>query len=187
MTRSLAAALAAILVSLVTACGGSPEAGPMSPPNPHGWAITKGVGETFTDGFEVLRLRGDRPAVLDSVALVGSEGLELVGFRLAGPDRSMGAVQLVDNFPPRDPMLSDVRPANDTTITPVSKSGSIGWELLIGIKVVEEGYHVREGVRVDYTVDGERFSVVHPAQLVVCTSEKYHKRGDCPFPDEDEW
>jgi hypothetical protein len=37
----------------------------------HGYAITVAPGNTFTDGLERLVTRGDKPATLDSVELVG--------------------------------------------------------------------------------------------------------------------
>src|SRR6478672_6651951 len=50
-------------------------AGPLRLPNPHAWAYAVSAGESFTDGLEVLRLRGARSAVLTDVALVGDPAI----------------------------------------------------------------------------------------------------------------
>lgn len=58
----------------------------------------------------------------------------------------------------------------------------MGWELLLAVKPTRVGYLVRDGVRIDYTVAGKKYSRYLPAQLVICTAPKYLNRNRCPFP-----
>lgn len=184
--RMVAAAtmLAAAAATLLAGCGDEPaRGGPIERGMPHGWAISKAVGEEFTDGMETIEVKGDQPVYIDSVDLVGGDGLEIVGVRLVTPDRPFGAIQVIHAWPPADPELDPghIREVDGTAVTP---SGEHGWELLLGLKAVDDGYLVREGIRINYTVDGEQFTQVLPAELAVCTSPKYEKDGRCPFPDE---
>jgi hypothetical protein len=156
------------------------EGGPIGATNPHGWAVTRPVGTVFTDGLETFELNGDQPAVIKSVELIGEDGLELVGFSLVRPEREL-TMQIMDGYPPRDPELDQslVIPGEGATITPTKRT----WELLLGIKVTEPGYLVRDAVRIHYTAGGEAYTRTRPAQLVVCTSPTQEINGRCPFPE----
>lgn len=187
--RLVVATAAAVVATLgVTAYSGRrTDGGPMIAPNPHGWATSDRVGDVFTDGMEIFRLAGDAEAVIEDIRLVGDEGLELVGAKVAGPDRAIGAIMYNADFPPvdepdlRDAVLYD---AIGATITPREKHPG-GWELLLGIRATEEGYLVREGVEVDYRVGDDEYTVFWEAWLGVCTSPKYEVDGDCPAPEGD--
>lgn len=176
-------AVAAATAFAVVGGGGRSTDGPMVLGNPHGWATTGAVGDTFTDGMELLRLGGDQSAVIEDVRLVGDEGLELVGAKLAPPERAIGAVQYFETFPPTDdPVLdADLVDAEGTTITPMGEAGET-WELLLGIRATREGYLVRTAVEVDYSVGDDEFTAVLPGHLAVCTSPDLERRGDCPAP-----
>jgi hypothetical protein len=184
-----AVALAAIL--LLPGCvageqdtvpGSSLAPGPLNRPNAHSWAFSQPVGAVFPDGLEILRLNGDREAVIESVELVGDGGLELVGVRLSPPGgRSIGSVQFMPGFPPRDHEIHQVVPAVGTTITPIGQDPQ-GWELLVGMRVTRDAYLVREAIRVTYTVDGKRYAQVLPAGLAVCASPRHEVDGECPPP-----
>jgi hypothetical protein len=180
--RSAAAGVAAALVA--AGCAGQPlvDPGPLSNTVAHGWETTMPVGSVFTDGLEVLHLDGHQPAVINSVTMVGDKGIQLVGASLATPERDFGAFQQLKDYPPTNRRLGDLIPAEGASITPFAQD-KIGWELLLGIKVVDDGYHVRDGIIIEYTVAGHDYRVFDPAQLVVCTSEEFyggHRR--CPFP-----
>jgi hypothetical protein len=180
--RAVAAGLATVLVA--AGCGGQPgiDRGPLSNTVAHGWATTMPVGSVFTDGLEVLHLDGHEPAVINSVTMVGDEGIQLVGASLATPERDFGAFQQLKDYPPTNQKLGELIPAAGASITPFAQD-KIGWELLLGIKVVDDGYHVRDGIVIEYTVAGEDYRVFDPAQLVVCTSEAFYSgRKRCPFP-----
>jgi len=122
--------------------------------------------------------------VIESIELEGADdGLELVGAKVAGPDRSYGAVQHFKTWPPKsyEPLESSaVIDAEGATITP----HRAGWELLLGMKATKEGYLTREGIRVNYTVAGEKLSRVLPATLFVCSSDgKVDRANRCPLGD----
>lgn len=153
--------------------------GPMHVPAPHGGAVTLRPGAAFTDGFEVLSITGDEPATIDSVALVDSEGFELLGAKIASPDRPLGFIQFLRGWPPTGKIMrgTHLTDAEGATITPTAA----GWELFVGIRVTGAGVLKRGGIRVDYSVAGERFTATFPAQLVVCTSRRLEVAGHCPM------
>jgi hypothetical protein len=161
---------------------GLQEGGPLRGAPEHGYTVTAAPGETFTDGMEVLVVRGDRPAVIDSVELVGAEELEVVGFMFVGPERTESG-QWWPGYPPKgrglDPSL--VLPAS----TKIEPNVTRGWEPLVGIKVTEPGPLWRDGIRYTYTVDGVQYTRTVPAQLKVCTSKDQEVDGHCPPPEGD--
>ena len=65
------------------------------------------------------------------------------------------------------------------TVTPAKQS----WELLLGIKVTEPGYLVRDAVRIHCSAGGEDYTRTRPAQLAVCTSPT-QVNGRCPFSED---
>lgn len=157
--------------------------GPMDVPYAHGWSATKPVGHVFTDAFETLRTTGDEVAVIEEVELVGSRGIEMVGALLAPPPRRYGVEVSIDSWPPVLKSLFD-----EKTLVPAvgAEIGSDerGWELLVGLKAVEEGVVFRKGIRVTYTVDGDLYEAVLPAELTICTGPAYEVKGRCRFADE---
>lgn len=157
--------------------------GPLKVPRPHGGAVTLATGATFTDGFEILSLAGERDAVIDSISLVDSAGFELLGAEVASPDRKTGFVQFVHGWPPVAKELrgTELVPATGATITPTGSSDGAGWELFVGIRVTGDGLLTRTGLKIDYTVDGEKFTATFPAELVVCTDSSYEVNGNCPL------
>ena len=55
----------------------------------HGYTITVARPHTFTDGMERPVIRGDKPATLNSVELVGAKGMEILGHKLVGPEHKV--------------------------------------------------------------------------------------------------
>lgn len=163
--------------------GGRSTEGPLKVPPAHGSSVTLPVGTEFTDGFEILSLSGDTAAVIDSVELVDSPGFELLGTRLVSPARKLGFVQFVRGWPPASGSLrtAPVILAEGATITPTILNDGAGWELLVGIRVTGSGLLRRAGLKVDYTVGGEKFTATFPAEMVVCTDPRYEVRGRCPL------
>jgi hypothetical protein len=180
----VAAAAGTVLLTVDDPDGGTHRipGGPLRDAPIHGWAMTLPEGDVFTDGLESLVITGGRPAVLDSVELVGSDGLEIVGVMLAGPERAINSNYYPD-FPPADPKLDPklVIPAEGATLRPHEEAG---WELLLGLKVTKPGPLFREGVRINYTVDGVRYSRVLPEQLAICTSKDQEAHEGCMPPED---
>lgn len=182
--RRFLAVIALALAFAATACSADAGPGPLAPPHPgeHAWTTYEPVGATFTDGMDVLSLRGKRSAVIDSVRMLPGKngaGLKLLGVRLAGPNRGTNYQKLP--WPPRAPEMpaSVVGPAVGATVTPQSR----GWELLLGIKVTRPGYLARRGIEIDYHIGDQHYSYVDAAWLAVCTTPWYrvHKNA-CPPP-----
>jgi hypothetical protein len=193
LRAGLAAVMLALLIAVVAwrtwgPAGrlGNPgvrDDGPIDVPNAHGLAITKPVGKEFTDGLEILRTTGNELAVIESVELVGSRGIEMVGAMIAPPPRAYGAESIINSWPPVRDQLFD----EDTLVDAVGaeiRSDDWGWELLVGVKAVEEGVVFRKGIRITYTVDGDLYEVVLPAELTICTGPEYEVKGSCPFAEE---
>ncbi len=192
----LAATIGAALVAALVVTGvvwsrqdDDPSAlprGPMVVPLEHGYSLSMARGSTFTDGFEILRLKGDRPAVIESVEITADSGVEMTGAMLAPPPRENAAVQVLKGWPPTHDALDESTfvDAVDATIQPLSRE-PMGYELLIGLRVTGEGFLVRQAVTVTYRIEDTRYQVVFPAVISICTGPKYEKpNGQCPFPEE---
>lgn len=121
-------------------------------------------GDVFTDGWQRLLVKGDERAVVESVELTGSNGLELVDVLYAGADRKIGSVQVMPRFPPRRRALGQLMPVEGATVPP----GDMGLELIIGLRVTGDGFAFREGVRIRYRVGQTRYVVDFPSGIAVC-------------------
>lgn len=155
-----------------------PEPGPLREAPEHVSAIPVPAGSTFTDGLEVLKFPGATGTPqLTSVKLVGAKGMKLVGVLVAGPGRS-STVNYVDHWPPTgDGGIGDIRPFHTPLV-----ANSAGWELLLGIKATGTGYLTRDGLQINYEVNGTEYSRFLPAKLALCTSRKALASDSCPFP-----
>jgi len=149
--------------------------GPLDIDPAHGSLIAADHGAVFTDGLEVIQVRvGDHTYRIDGISLTGAEGLTMVD-ALVAPPPSMGLVQHFPTFPPEPiPGVSTIPnliPAEGATFRADGRNDS-GLELFLGMRVVGDGRHFREGIRVDYTdlTTGEHFSAVLPAEWAVCHS-----------------
>ncbi|QCX28502.1 hypothetical protein [Nocardioides jishulii] len=134
---------------------------------PHVAAVRPGVaGASFTEGLDVVRLLADDPITITAIRSVGGdESLRYEGALIAGPDRKIGAVQILDGFPPSDPDLGDTTPAEGYVMT---DAGRMGYELLLGYTWVGAEKTARTAIEVHY----ERRSRAHvqtiAAGLAVC-------------------
>ncbi|WP_028652750.1 hypothetical protein [Nocardioides halotolerans] len=149
--------------------------------NPQGSSITLPVGKVVTDGVQVLRLSGEYEATIDKVELVGDDGMEFLGAGIAPPPRRSALEQFIFDWPPTKATQFDpatVVPAEGATIGNETDE-PMGWELLLGLKVVDEGKHTRTAIRITYTVDGEQYRVDLPTELTVCTGPAYETDGEC--------
>lgn len=143
--------------------------GPVVLPFDHGYVARYGEGDVFTDGFERIRLSGSRPGVLEKVELVGPDvdRLEIVGVLLAVPERDLGSYQVAPGYPPRHPEVEALGTLVEAEGAPLA-TGKVGSVMQIGIKVLDPGLLVRTGVRIYYTVDGERYTALLPGAISVC-------------------
>jgi hypothetical protein len=132
--------------------------------------VREPVGKQFTDGFEVLDLGGEEPAVIRAVASVGGDGvIEQLGALLAGPDRKYAAEQLLTGYPPRQPRLGALQDAVGATIQPRDDTRDrLGYELLVGYRSTSDEIGIRTEIVVDYEVDGVLYRRRFPATLVYC-------------------
>lgn len=151
--------------------GGWTEGGPALPPNAHGYVVRYQAGDVFSDGLERVKLAGNQPGVLDHVEISepSADRFKVIGVRVAGPHRSIGSWQVGDGFPPvikgygPDP-LGKLVPAHGASL-PTGITGSV---LVIGLKVVKPGLGIRTGVRIYYTVAGEKYTTLFRAAIANC-------------------
>jgi hypothetical protein len=142
--------------------------GPVRTPDPHASYLHFGPGEVFTYGLERVLLDGDLDGRLVKVEVVGAgDHVEFLGARLAGPDRRVGSIQLIPGYPPANPDLGTLVPAAGATLT----RSRVGHELLVGLRVLEAGFATVRGLRIYYTVGGDRFQAFYDAQLVFCPDD----------------
>ncbi|MCW2792311.1 MAG: hypothetical protein JWO76_1409, partial [Nocardioides sp.] len=115
----------------------------------HAWVVDYPLGTTFTDGLERLVNTGSDPATIRRVELLGDDvPFEIVGAMYAGEHRKVGSLQLSKGFPPDRPgLLGPVQPLEGAVVEP---DDELGLELLLGLRVIEEGYAERTGIRVYY-------------------------------------
>lgn len=161
---AVAFGMTAVLAAAVACAVGSDargvQNGPLRPVPKHGWVVSVYEGKTFTDGEELLDLRGTRPAVITAVTVAGgTPTLEYLGARLALPSRTYTTYQEMPGYPPRVPGSTTV-PAVGHTILPTPRTERTqGYELLLGYRATRDGNAVRGDVRtsvaVDYTVSGK--------------------------------
>jgi hypothetical protein len=178
-----------MLLLLTTAACGGPlavfhrgpiEGGPLAnPPGREMWGVVAKPGYTFTDGDEVLDVRGHDPITVLSVSSVGgSKAFQFLGAKVVGPRRYFTTTQRIDAWPPThvrgsrrigDAVGRTFRPANTTW-------HGQAYELLLGYRVIADTYDVRTGVRVVYRVDGKTYQVTMPNFLVACSTRQNFNR-----------
>lgn len=150
--------------------------------------IREETGSRFTDSFEILNLEGHRAAVIVSVKSVGgSNSLAHLGTRIAGPGRTVDAIQKIDSFPPQTEELGSLRPAAGYRISPVARTRrELGYELLLGYKVEQQELAIRKGILVRYAVGSVTYETFLPARMVFCpekmTERECSKLAYARFP-----
>lgn len=188
----LATGLSVAVAAVTSSCGvlapwgeDDRSIGPMHVPPPHGYSTTQPVADPFTDGGQILRLKTDQEARIESIELVGAKDLEIVGTMLAPPPRKYRAEALMKRYPPRRPALferSSLVQAEGAVIGgPGREARKLGWELVLGLQATEEGIASREAIRIVYTVEGRSFEALFPAELTVCTDKSFEVDKRCPF------
>ena len=170
-----------VIAVLVAGCGdrdggtvADPPPGPLEIGTPHAWAVTVTSGKTFTDGMELLLLRGRRPATFEDVTVVGGNAsLTYLGARIALPSREMTSIQEMKDFPPTALPPSQLAAAEGFTIQPTGRTARRqGYELLVGYRVDDPTFSVRHTIRIQYRIDGQTYLTDIPAGLVTCPTSQ---------------
>jgi hypothetical protein len=149
--------------------------------NPPSGASTPVIGGgKVTFGLQTLTLRrGAAPIELLGIELVDAHGLDVVGARLAGPDRPVYQFVSTARFPPvqYNPVSS---PAVGTTLGPAKR----GYDLLLGLQVSPGGYALMHGIRVEYRVSGQTQiqQQTFPTTFVACTERSQLSGKGCRTP-----
>lgn len=183
LTVAAVVALVALGVWTLPYAGVPLSAGPIHPSNAHGTALDMfDVGDRFTYGLNTISLAGTHAAVIKDVEVIGlDDGVRFLGAQLGGPDRKIGAWQILETWPPRHPK-TDPRPLG-TPIPPESEGRD--WELFIGLEVTAPGRFLSDGWRVTYEVDGRTYRHTIPAYVLICTRDEGGSTRKCPLPDPD--
>ena len=155
--------------------------GPLRKPPAHAAAITRyDVGDRFTYGLNDLAVEGPDEAVITEIEVAGlDDGVRFLGARLGGPDRRVASRQLIDRWPPRGAAL-DVRPLT-TPVKPVAQDRE-GYELFVGLEIVERGRFRSEGWLITYEVAGRTHQYLMPARLLICAGPG-QATDDCSPPE----
>lgn len=188
MRRTLLALLAFSLAGISACASGPPEGGPIDEIGPHGWGgIITEVNAPFTDEFEQLIVRDARATIVSVELLETSPAVEIIGVMLAGQDR-VKTSQIEYVYPPVDPELGTLRPAIGAVLEPQEGSNTRSYELLIGMRVTEEGKFFRPGLVITYESEGKTYKRTSRGEITICTPKAVEKDGTCPMIDtKQEW
>lgn len=166
------------------------QGGPMGQNSPSGSILSIRLGHIWTDGQTALYLSGREPAVITAVRVVGGDpALQLLGVRIAGPDRRQAVTQEFFSYPPRvTGNLGTVEAAVGAEILPTNETRlHLGYELLVGYKFVSNVFSTRSEIVIDYSVSGSSYEAKIPARLVLCpttmTDVACQRRTDLAFPN----
>ena len=171
-------AAAVIVATLVTGCSQQiPQGTALATPSDHGWETQQDLGVVFTDGFETLDVVSEPVQVIDVRFEGGGPGLELIGYEIVPPPRHYATIQLLPGFPPTSRELPKARVQPGESL--VTEPNGQGHELLLGVKVAQEGRWVRAGVTIHYRSGGREYVQTLPAELIVCTRGFWKPDGRC--------
>ncbi|HSE10301.1 MAG TPA: hypothetical protein VLB29_16690, partial [Nocardioidaceae bacterium] len=107
VTTAAAALGAGVAVAVVAGSDGELPPGPMDKPNQHVWGTHAESGVPFTDGLETVVVKGDKEAEIVSIEVDGDDRIETLGYKLVGPERGFGSIQVMEGWPPSDPELDE--------------------------------------------------------------------------------
>jgi hypothetical protein len=162
----------ALFAFLDTGClgFGLPTDGPLEGSGGEGFVIYAQVGRVFTDGSQILEVKGDTPIKIVSVTSQGgSSALRLLGAMIADPQRRFTTQQIFEGWPPRHPGAARVLDAVGQTVTPARMNWhKQPYELLVGYRITAPTFAVRENLRVVYTSEGRTYVANMTAKLVLC-------------------
>ena len=152
---------------------------PLIVPANYGWLRPAAVGQTFTDGLMTVMNQGDEPLqIVDVGADFEGDGVRFLGAYVAGPDRTVGGIQNLDEYPPTAPELGTLTPAEGALLQPYATTDGKGHEILLGYTVLEPGRHERPDVTFTYEYDGQQWTQTSEAELVICAGPQ--EPPDCP-------
>jgi hypothetical protein len=191
---SRAALILLLLAVALSACGGEdaapapppPPSGPLADDGGSGLSLPQNTGVPFTFGVPVVVNRGERPVVLERIALEEpTAGLDVVGTRVAGPKRRIRLKASEYRWPPRD--IDDLHAVRGFVVAPQStRDGERGAELVFGLRATKPGRYGFGAVTVDYRVGGRRHRDRIGHALHVCVGDfgpRWFERP-CPLPSE---
>lgn len=170
-----------------TSIGVASTGGPLPTPDDHGYGgLHVAENEAFSDVFEILVNEGDDPVRITSVELVDTpRQLKLVGAMIGGERSENG--QLDPQFPPANPALGRLVPAEGAVLEPVkmqeAEGAFPGYVLAVGLEATEPGKWVRGGYRVNYEVAGRPYKLEVVAEITVCTDDFLEADGSCPMEE----
>lgn len=150
-------------------------------PNAYGLSsdVDVPVGTVYASGLLPLVNLSDEPVTLVRVEpqIVG-DGLTYLGSYVALPGRAVAAVTRPASFPPDDPDLGTVVPAEGVVIDPSPGQPDDGYEVISGFRVEREGRSTVTSVLVT-TRDssGREYTQKLPKSLAICTDLP---EGGCP-------
>jgi hypothetical protein len=180
------ALIALVLACSVVACGGSAGGGPLGPPKggsgfSYRATFSLPVGEVHTFSHVEVVNRGDRPAVLDGVELVGGDGgIEIIG-ALAAVRPALPGCNLAGEkgFPP--PYDWDMEPLEGFVVPPASSFEGRVVCVILGLRSTHEGIATTAGIAIRYHVGEHSYTYVDPYSLAYCTPEV--RRRECVAPE----
>ncbi len=173
--------IAAALVGLLSACGGSRSA-PLNcaARDPISTSLAVHLRQPATYGFPVLRNCGTRPVILDGVTLVHpSAGLRYRGalvVRVADNPQHDTATDV--RFPPTV-VRRVARPIRGWEMLPTraGAEGASDTELLIGLELDQPGSAGFSAIDVHYHSEGERFVLRLREAVTVCARLTVYRHG----------
>lgn len=155
------------------------ENGPLEESLPHAWWRASTAGEVFSDGLEVLILRGDETAVIDDVRVEGGEeSARFLGARLGLPGRPDDFNKDMAAFPPRAVPTQDQAPAVGAEIVPGQT-----YMLILGYEITADVASNRESIIVDYTIKDTAYTDEFPARLAFCPPPLTDDACSAEYPD----
>lgn len=186
-----AAAAATIAVGAFALGDRSLGDGPLDGPMGVGYGGPAAIGQVFSAGLADLSVEGDKPAVIESVRVLGLTGpIDFLGVRTRLLPSQEGNFLGDNGFPPPK---YPAKPLSEQNVVPVvtnfSEKGNPldALQLLIGIKVTGPGIAKFRAVEVTYKVGDRRYREVYETFTYLCAPESVYPVGSptCPGEDED--
>lgn len=188
MKRAIVAlgALAVTLVAAAIALAGGGSSGPGDGPvestaGTYGQRIA--VGASTAMSHITLDNLGDEPAFIERVRLLGVTGpfefLGVLGRRLPedGTQYFGGAPGFPSSEYPARPLTAD----NPVPVTNEDRTRSM--QIIIGVRVPEEGAARSNAIEITYRVGDERYREIFKSGIIICAPvDKYR---ECPHADEE--
>lgn len=142
---------------------------PENPPFTDAFGGYAEPGATHSFGWTVLTNSGVQPAVLDSVTLKETTGLELIGAYTV-PGSQTFHINRDYTFPPRGYENVGLIPAPGSIVPPYDGSERTEIFLILALHVPEaRGAYSFSGILVDYHVGGQPYRMTFPYSLRLCT------------------